>query len=90
MWIAGIWLALFGLLFVLPLFWLVPRWGAPYPSVYRRRRGQRYSATDLTDADVPVDSAHDQTSDDPWWYWADLLWFVALVMVVWLVVLVVA
>ena len=85
MWFAGIWLALFGLLFVLPLLWLVPRWGAPYPSAYRRRRGTRYSETDISDTSagrgVPVDSAHDQTTGS-WGYWADLLWVGLLVLVI--------
>ena len=86
----GIWLALLALFFVLPLLWLVPRWGAPYPSAYRRRRGGRYSRTDISDADVGVDAAHERdarerAAADPWWYWADVLWLVLLVMLVWLV-----
>ena len=84
----GIWLAIFALFFVLPLVWLVPRWGAPYPVAYRRRRGGRYERTDVSDVDIAVDPAHDQTSNDPWWYWADILWFVLFVMVVWLVLIV--
>ncbi|MCK9486319.1 MAG: hypothetical protein M0R73_06410 [Dehalococcoidia bacterium] len=86
--IVAIWLGLFALLFVLPLLWLVPRWGAPYPSVYRRRRGSRDGRTDVSDLDMRMDVAQEQRSEGRWRYWADILWLVLLVMVAWLVLIV--
>lgn len=84
MFLAGIFMALLVVFFVVPLLWLAPRWGAPYPAAYRRRRDRRYDTTDVSDVGINVSPQHDRGGG--WGYWADVLWVVGAVLVIAIVI----
>ena len=78
-----LWIAIFMMMFLLPLSVFSMRWGAPWPYAYRQRV-RRYDGAETVRPGEP--GRVPLQAGDPWWIWADILWFVLIGLMVWAVI----
>lgn len=77
------WLLFVFLLLIIPLSygWGYRGWGAPYPTYYRRRR----TASGDTVVEPAADPEAVAEEESTWGVFADVLWVLLIVALVWLV-----